>query len=179
MNAKSLALLAILLVFLVFAGTGHTQDKRPEAQVSYQVPTSGKILDVMYHPEFDEWWIKCREGDSISVYSYEPRSQKWGKVSFVPGKKGTVQKKQSEVNPAEARKAPDEKIKNPDNKEHKLRPENPKSRNEGKGGPDLEGVGRELKNLAEERTKSVQPAAKKQEKKAKWWDIRRILRDKK
>jgi hypothetical protein len=55
----------------------------------YKVPTSGKILDVIYAPEFDEWWIKCREKDGIAVYTYDRRTGKWGKALFEPGKRST------------------------------------------------------------------------------------------
>ncbi|MCG8376705.1 MAG: hypothetical protein MI702_09520, partial [Chlorobiales bacterium] len=49
----------------------------------FKVPTTGTIMDVTYRPEFDEWWVKCREGDSVVVYSYVPDTKKWEKVSFV------------------------------------------------------------------------------------------------
>ncbi len=179
MNRSPSALWAILVVWSMLTGAAYSESKKPESEISYQVPTSGKILDVVYRPEFDEWWIKCREGDAISVYSYEPRSEKWGKVRFVPGK-GESAKKQpvSSANPGDASKAPDQKIKKPDRKEDKLRPKKPKSPNEGKGGPDLEGVGPELKDLAEQRENAPQPdIRKKEKKKAKWWDIRRILEE--
>jgi len=43
-------------------------------------------MDVVYQPEFDEWWVKCREGDTICVYSYDARAREWGKILFLPKK---------------------------------------------------------------------------------------------
>jgi hypothetical protein len=64
----------------------HSADKKTEKINIYEVPTTGKITDVDYRPEFDEWCVKCREGENIAVYSYDRRSQKWGRVQFVPKK---------------------------------------------------------------------------------------------
>ena len=37
-----------------------------KATTTYQVPTTGEIMDVIYLPEFDEWWVKCREGKAVN-----------------------------------------------------------------------------------------------------------------
>lgn len=50
----------------------------------FEVPTTGRIMDVQYRPEFDEWWVTCREGENITVYSYDKRSQRWGQATFTP-----------------------------------------------------------------------------------------------
>lgn len=60
--------------------------KKRDRSAVLEVPTTGKIIDVTYQAGFDEWWVKCREGDSVSVYSYDARTREWGKVLFVPKK---------------------------------------------------------------------------------------------
>ena len=82
----------VLLGLSVGPSCGREQAKR---STTYEVPTTGKIIDVHYMPEFDEWWVKCREGNGISIYSYDKGSKKWGRALFVPatGKpKETVKK---------------------------------------------------------------------------------------
>ncbi len=85
---KSLRVCAFVLVLALSlsGGTALSADKRTERPNVYDVPTTGKIMDVEYRPEFDEWWVKCREGDNIAVYSYDSRTQKWGRVQFVAKK---------------------------------------------------------------------------------------------
>ena len=78
------ALLVCLVMLAVACESVLAAGKKKDRQGIFEVPTTGKILDVEYRPEFDEWWVKCREGDTISVYSYEPRTHSWGKVLFVP-----------------------------------------------------------------------------------------------
>ena len=84
------ALMLVLVFSLVLFGgnafSAERQDRRTGKISVYEVPTAGKILDVEYRPEFDEWWVKCREGENIAVYSYDNRTQKWGRVQFVPHK---------------------------------------------------------------------------------------------
>jgi hypothetical protein len=75
--------------------------KRKEKSNVYEVPTTGKILEVTYRPEFDEWWVHCREGDSIAVYTLDPKSQSWGRVLFTP------KKIEDKAQPAEKTKEPD------------------------------------------------------------------------
>lgn len=88
MNRNSVILIILLLAgFVVPVDSTAAEDARQTAPV-FEVPTSGTIMDVTYRPEFDEWWIKCREGDSVVVYSYDPESKKWGKVRFVRKKAG-------------------------------------------------------------------------------------------
>jgi hypothetical protein len=70
-------------------------EKKKDFISLYEVPTSGKIVDVQYRPEFDEWWVKCKEGESLVVYSYDKRGHKWGKIVFSP-KKGEQQVPSSE-----------------------------------------------------------------------------------
>jgi len=57
---------------------------KKEKPPTFEVPTTGRIIDVQYRPEFDEWWVTCREGENISIYSYDKRSQRWGQATFVP-----------------------------------------------------------------------------------------------
>jgi hypothetical protein len=84
-----------LLLALLFAGNlDATTAKKRDRVAVFEVPTTGKIVDVVYHPEFDEWWVKCREGDQICIYTYDHRSKEWARVLFVPKKseraRGTV-----------------------------------------------------------------------------------------
>ncbi len=68
-------------------------EKKPSKSSVFEVPTSGTIMDVQYHPEFDEWWVKCREGSNIVIYSYEKLTRKWGRVVFTPKKPDEKEKK--------------------------------------------------------------------------------------
>jgi hypothetical protein len=82
----------LVAIFAVLLGTSfavHDSSafmKRKDKTTVFEVPTTGKILDVKYHPEFDEWWVHCREGDNIVVYTYDHRNQTWAKVLFTPKK---------------------------------------------------------------------------------------------
>jgi hypothetical protein len=89
-----LALVALLVPDVTApAGPVGATAKKKERPDVIEVPTAGKIIDVVYHPEFDDWWVTCREGDNIAVYTYDPRTQKWGKVVFVPKKPEETGKK--------------------------------------------------------------------------------------
>jgi len=73
------------LVLVGLTGEALSTDPKPaekSKETVLQVPTSGSILDVTYLPEFEEWWVKCREGDKIVVYSYDRLSKNWRKVIF-------------------------------------------------------------------------------------------------
>ena len=59
-------------------------EKKPVKMPVFEVPTSGKIIDVQYHPEFDEWWVKCREGNDIAIYSYDKMSPQMGPSPLHP-----------------------------------------------------------------------------------------------
>jgi len=74
----------VLAVLLLVCSTALPAEEKGDKEVLFEVPTSGKIMDVTYVPDFDEWWVKCREGDAISVYSYDKRNKKWGRVRFIP-----------------------------------------------------------------------------------------------
>ncbi|MBI5572367.1 MAG: hypothetical protein HY914_20655 [Desulfomonile tiedjei] len=84
------ALVIVLYGFVVVSWASPTGKKREKID-SFEVPTTGKIVDVEYRPEFDEWWVKCREGDEIAMYAYEPRSRSWRKVRFIPKKTEQVE----------------------------------------------------------------------------------------
>jgi len=87
------AALAIVLCGLVVVSWASPVGKKKEKVDTFEVPTTGKIMDVDYRPEFDEWWVKCREGDEIAMYVYEPRSRSWRKVRFAPKKAEQVEAK--------------------------------------------------------------------------------------
>ena len=78
--------LFFLLGLLMVGQFSYAAEKKRETINLYEVPTSGKIIDVEYRPEFDEWWVKCREGETIAVYSYDKRGNRWGKIVFAPKK---------------------------------------------------------------------------------------------
>lgn len=81
-------LIAVSLCMLIVIGLtadAFPTDAKPAENTkvtTLQVPTSGTILDVTYLPEFEEWWVKCREGEKVVVYSYDRLSKRWGKVIF-------------------------------------------------------------------------------------------------
>lgn len=106
LNRKGLVVGIVLpatLGIVLSLGVGLKQARSADkAQVTiYKVPTSGKIMDVIYAPEFDEWWIKCREKDGIAVYTYDRRTGKWGKALFEPRKRSM--EKSGKESPAEGR----------------------------------------------------------------------------
>jgi hypothetical protein len=85
------------LIVSFACGSGFAQARKKEKITVFEVPTTGKIMDVEYRPEFDEWWVKCREGDHISVYSYEPKTHSWGKVLFVSKKPEDPEKRKEKT----------------------------------------------------------------------------------
>ena len=95
MHKYSFIFFTVFLIVSFACGSGFAQAKKKEKITVFEVPTMGKIMDVEYRPEFDEWWVKCREGDHISVYLYEPKTHSWGKVLFIP-KKAEDQEKRKE-----------------------------------------------------------------------------------
>ncbi|MBI4963520.1 MAG: hypothetical protein HY913_09615 [Desulfomonile tiedjei] len=80
------SILPLVLCLLIASQFVHAAEKKKETITGFEVPTSGKIVDVEYRAEFDEWWVKCREGETIAVYSYDKRANRWGKIVFSPKK---------------------------------------------------------------------------------------------
>jgi len=82
------AAIAMLAVCLQFGPAVAEAASPPESDgrkvIVYEVPTTGKIMDVIYVPDFDEWWVKCQEQGGISIYSFDKKSKKWGQIRFVP-----------------------------------------------------------------------------------------------
>lgn len=93
--------------------------KKKDKSAVFEVPTSGKIIDVKYHPEFDEWWVHCQEGDNIAIYTYEPRTRTWGKVLFAPKKPDDKVLKPDQVKEQEKARKPDEMETLPSRQEEK------------------------------------------------------------
>ncbi len=83
---RFLALAACAILGMLASANAESWAEERKATTTYVVPTSGEIMDVIYLPEFDEWWVKCKEGKGVSVYSYDKRSKKWGHALFVPRK---------------------------------------------------------------------------------------------
>jgi hypothetical protein len=94
-----------LFLTLVLLGPACIAADLPQGQPSvFTVPTTGTIIDVIYVPEFDDWWVKCREGEGIAVYSYDRQTKKWGKVIFVTKKAKAAVRKQEKTKTHEAPK---------------------------------------------------------------------------
>lgn len=99
---RYVSVIGCVFAFLIGGSPGLPADDKGEQGVLYEVPTTGKILDVTYMPEFDEWWVKCREGDSISVYSYDRQHRKWGRARFIPVPAATKASKTQDAAKAQA-----------------------------------------------------------------------------
>lgn len=82
MKRKPIFIVVLCCAVFLLGHEAWATDKVREKSTTLNVPTSGKIMDVTYMPEFDEWWVKCREGENIAVYSYDRRAKTWGKVLF-------------------------------------------------------------------------------------------------
>jgi hypothetical protein len=80
---KALKLLPSLAIALAITAVALAAEKDNRKHNTFEVPTTGRIIDVTYMPEFDEWWVKCREKDGISVYTYDRRSKEWQRARFV------------------------------------------------------------------------------------------------
>lgn len=82
MNRKVLFVAVVFWALFLIGHQATAAEKAREKSTILNVPTSGKIIDVTYMPVFDEWWVKCREGENIAVYSYDRRAKTWGRVLF-------------------------------------------------------------------------------------------------
>ncbi|MFC1835557.1 hypothetical protein ACFL2Q_12600, partial [Thermodesulfobacteriota bacterium] len=84
---RSVIVTIISIAVLVVCFSAHdtlAAEEGDERTQTFEVPTTGKVEDVTYRPEFDEWWVKCREGQGIAVYVYERKNERWGRVFFTP-----------------------------------------------------------------------------------------------
>lgn len=123
----------LVAIFAVLLGTSFAvRDssafmKRKDKTTVFEVPTTGKILDVKYHPEFDDWWVHCREGDNIVIYTYDHRNQTWAKVLFTPKK---PDEKSQKVERLDRTKPPGEPGTVPPKEEQKPEPPKPEPRRE-------------------------------------------------
>jgi hypothetical protein len=107
-NGQIISICRRLLVVVLFLCLGGIQApearaflKKKERNTVYEVPTTGTILDVSYRSEFDEWWVQCREGDGIAIYTFDPKSRTWGRVLFTP------KRIEDKVQPAEKAREPE------------------------------------------------------------------------
>jgi hypothetical protein len=153
MSCRSVVALITTGLALAVVGQVAVALEKPKDKVTvFNVPTSGKIMDVIYSGEFDEWWVKCREGDNIVVYVYDRRSKSWGRVLFVP----TGQQ---------------EAARKPGKLESGTKPE-----------PIVPGAREQKEGTSDEPRKIVPEAKKQEETKAarpekrKWWDPLTILK---
>lgn len=95
---------AVLLQIWPAAASVVGAEDREGPVARFNVPTEGRIMDVKYMSPFDEWWVKCREGESIAIYSLDRQTGKWGRVVFTPKKpaeeaKETAEKPKAEPEP--------------------------------------------------------------------------------
>lgn len=150
--------LAVSLIALLAVSVNSFASENDEKQsTTYQVPTTGKIVDVTYLPEFDEWWVKCREGNGISVYSYDKRSKKWGHARFVP-----KQPQEKAVKPEKS----GEKVK-PEKQEKPTPPQEPEAKP-----PEKQ---KQSENASPNTEKEAPKKAGKNDKKV-WWDPLKLLK---
>lgn len=153
-SLRFLAFAALLTALVSASAATFSFAQEIKETTTYQVPTTGEIVDVIYRPEFDEWWVKCREGKAISVYSYDKRSKKWGRALFLPQRPDEKGKKTAK---------PDESAVSPEKKDR--RPEELKERERS---PDVA----EPPAGSEQPPKKSEPARDKK----KWWDPFNILK---
>ena len=158
---RFLALMACLTASMLVSADRASWAQETKATTTYQVPTTGEIMDVIYLPEFDEWWVKCREGKGISVYSYDKRSKKWGHALFIPRK--AVDKTKKTTKPVQPTRSegstvsPETEKKQPEKtEEHKT------SRDTGSANPSGEHLPGQRKDLND---------------KKKWWDPFELLKE--
>ncbi len=167
MSRNGVILIILLLAaFAVPVDSTAVEDDRQTAPV-FEVPTSGTIMDVIYRPEFDEWWIKCREGESVVVYSYDPESKKWGKVRFVR-KKSDPEKATTVPNRPKSEKEQPVKL-SPQTERTDKAVEKKDS-----ASPTLPAAERVKEESAAPKKKPV--ATKQEKKKANWWGLRNVLK---
>jgi len=151
------AILALVLVSCLTARDGGASDKQKDDPSIFRVPTTGTIVDVTYTPEFDEWWVKCREGNNLAVYSYDRTAGSWAKVLFIPTKPGKKPPEPAQVK----KKAPEAE-----------KPEKKAPLDEAVPAPEaVKKPAPEVKPDAED----TQPPPKPKEKK-KWWNPLNILK---
>ncbi|MEW6533795.1 MAG: hypothetical protein AB1473_23395 [Thermodesulfobacteriota bacterium] len=144
--------LAFVIAAWCFQAASAAERAKVKSQV-FQVPTDGKILDVIYSSEFDEWWVKCREGENIAVYSLDQRSGKWAKVLFT-AKKPPEEGKEAEAKKPEVRPDPDAERKAPAASPKEQKPAKPTE-------PSAE----------KPKTEAVQPTkAPDKPETSRWWD---------
>ena len=161
MKRKSaLGALVLTLTFVVLGWICSAAETPKGQPPIFKVPTTGTIIDVIYVPEFDDWWVKCREGESVAVYSYDRQRKKWGKVVFVPDKAKAAAMKR-EMTETEKPSKPALETKPPVPAEGMKTPSVPEKK----------------KELAPVPQKSSQPKEKKQFK-HKWWDPLGIIKTK-
>jgi hypothetical protein len=103
MSIKHLSVIFVFVLGISFAGHDALglMKKKGGKRTVYEVPTTGKIINVEYHPEFDEWWVHCREGNNVVVYTYDYRNKTWAKVTFTPKK--TEEQPQKTGNPVKTK----------------------------------------------------------------------------
>ena len=133
----------------------------------FKVPTSGKIVDIDYRPEFDEWWVKCREDEGWAVYCYDRNANKWSKVVFSVGKSQPEPKKpEKDVQLERPKVAPDVKKEEPKEGaapvQEEPKPEEQKTKPEETKPPSV--------------TKGEQQEKKGKDDKRQWWNPLELLK---
>lgn len=168
---RSNVIMIMILLILSCVGFALAQKQEVKNNITYKVPTTGKIIDVDYWLEFQEWWIKCREGDGIAIYTYDKDNEAWGKVKFVPSPPdgASKDKKPASKEPAKQSDETDKETKTP---EKKVGAQGEKD--------DAKSTGSEKSSGKEEKNKgaSVGDTDKKGEtqEQGRWWDPLNIIK---
>lgn len=138
----------------------------------FNVPTTGKIVDVDYRPEFDEWWVKCKEDKGVAVYCYDRATKQWSKVLFSTAKPQPELKKPEKDVQAEKREVtPDKKKQGP--KEAPPVQESPKP---GTDRPEPEEAKPPEVAKPPEKAKEDEPQKKENTERKRWWNPLELLK---
>lgn len=156
---KTLVLVACLSGGLLIASVASSSEKDRARSTLYEVPTSGRIVDVSYMPVYEEWWVKAQEKDGFSIYTYDMKSKKWHRAKFVAVPPPSADTEAKEAAP------PKSTAPNAGEKPSALEPR--------------EGVPPGAHDATEQVDKGAGEGKQAPEKKArdekKWWDIRKLL----
>ena len=94
----AVSVIVILLGGVAVCSAADEKTTNRTVTATYHVPTDGKIMDVTYHPEYDQWWVKCREKNDVTIYTYDEYSKQWGCVVFTSKKPTATQRKPEKSN---------------------------------------------------------------------------------
>ncbi len=150
---KTFMLVACLSGGLLIASVASSSEKDKARSTLYEVPTSGRIVDVSYMPVYEEWWVKAQEKDGFSIYTYDMKSKKWHRAKFVaaPPPSADTEAKSAAPNAREK----------------------PSALYPGEGAPP--GAQDATQQVEKGAGEGKQAPEKKARDEKKWWDIRKLL----